>query len=567
MSTGNGVVHKLVSEDPQKLINIGALIGLHRTLCFTVDESENGTLSLDKNNRGTKMLPMHSLTLIRLEHQYPVTSTYRFAIPEVDTDCKCQCDHRNNVCTERIHPFDKCAGNSGDTSCYKTFFGNKVVNGCEEGQHSSNVCCELSFSPYRNVTYTAVQLGAPRLYAIFKYFLYRKNKDGEWDYSENKVLTLPMNGDLVDDNLGHQDLLKLKIGSQGPLHNFLMPGMYFVENKVNGDSKGQELRQQELNDIESSDMDKLGWYRENTRKFEVVKGLRKIQNQHRVTVENCVEQKYKSILEAEYYVNKKSNEDSKYYIGDTINKKYKWIESATLLTRHVSLTHKEGINIKIHLVVNLTDDKSNHNRVTFVHFPSDIEDFSGEIVTDENSNYYFNVTVYNGTGFISASIKKGLSESDEDVSKFVVPINEVNPVNKTMHIPLNIDLDVIKGENLICLRATKSKFRRGKNVCRIVEYKLLPLKDNTLSQGVVGGQSNCPECNKKIVNDFVKYLNPGEWYKNAKTWDERALILGTLAFYTALAICLILLLRTCLPVFKGLFSLMKWLFQPCCKSK
>jgi hypothetical protein len=65
--------------------------GVGNTVCFRMFESGN-------NSSGSVPDILHTLTLVRLEQYYPISQRFRFAIPEVETRCVCECQADAKIC-------------------------------------------------------------------------------------------------------------------------------------------------------------------------------------------------------------------------------------------------------------------------------------------------------------------------------------------------------------------------------------------------------------------------------------------------------------------------------------
>uniref|UniRef100_A0A0K0DU79 Col_cuticle_N domain-containing protein n=1 Tax=Strongyloides stercoralis TaxID=6248 RepID=A0A0K0DU79_STRER len=542
---------QLTSNSSTKFIKIQAPLSLHRTVCFTIDDSPNGSLAFDRDNIGD-ILPLHSLTFIRLEHEYPITQRYKFALPEVDTSCICECNLNSHVCNPQTYSlFNKCDGTENDTidtSCYNTFSSIRLKNGCSSETQFSNVCCKVRFNPYLGMSFTAVKLNKPNIYALFKYIVYKTNDKNEWNMVEDKVVKVSINGDLQSKFIDNARTIRLQLGPIGNMINTLDSGMYFVKNNPNGSPMGQDLRHQPVNDIDSSSMEKLGWYRENSFNkglYEVYKGDINLRARHLVDIIDCHDQKYQSKLEANYYINKNTGDHSKFFIADPLHTIYSWIDGAVLYDRFAFVNQKESANVVAHLSFYIKNvSNPDHRRVTFHQGASYIKNFTGEIITDDMSNHYFNVTVYEAYGLLNGVVKSGISEEDEDESSFNILVNEIGLPYKQFHIQLNHNTDLKIEEKMICISNEDSL--NSTKICKIIKLHVEDLKETVESKKWVTGKGYCEECNKKQVESFIKFLNPSAWFKDVNTIEDAAKACMSVVFYFAIFIVIIILIKSCL---------------------
>uniref|UniRef100_A0A7E4W8L9 Ovule protein n=1 Tax=Panagrellus redivivus TaxID=6233 RepID=A0A7E4W8L9_PANRE len=137
-------------------------IGVGQTVCFHGDNSTSD---------------LQTLTLTQLEQYHPISQRYRFALPEVETNCICECSAASAICQASDYAFGQCdpTGNPS-TVCHRTFFANQPTTGCirhiddheerykdgfsvpvREGE-STNKSIKLRIRPYTAHTYHMVCL-------------------------------------------------------------------------------------------------------------------------------------------------------------------------------------------------------------------------------------------------------------------------------------------------------------------------------------------------------------------------------------------------------------------------
>ena len=210
-------------------------------MCFRLfentSESEESVLSKPikdptiKNNskiNGTSFL--HTLTLTDLEQYHAITERYRFAIPELETRCICECESASSNCLADDYKYGKCGPNSAESlpsigtindrreigqdqssppsACYRTFFANQPSGtGCSTASVSPRLCCHLRFRPYLRRSFTALRLevatsSALLLYSVFAWQEVPGNgssldsERGEWLIIERRRIRVQLEGSI-----------------------------------------------------------------------------------------------------------------------------------------------------------------------------------------------------------------------------------------------------------------------------------------------------------------------------------------------------------------------------------
>ena len=91
------------SLDDGKPSNITGSIQFHMAL------NETACIRLEAN----KTLPghvglssiLHSIEFLRLEHHYNIRGKYKFGIPSITTDCKCDCAGGDTICSQTEYEY------------------------------------------------------------------------------------------------------------------------------------------------------------------------------------------------------------------------------------------------------------------------------------------------------------------------------------------------------------------------------------------------------------------------------------------------------------------------------
>ncbi|CAI4231774.1 unnamed protein product [Auanema sp. JU1783] len=528
-------------------------IGLHTTVCFRLEEDAD-TVHNQLNPKDTKGASswLHTIRLEKLEHHHPVTQAYVFAIPEVRTECFCECDATASSCTAESHQFTQCP--EGDmttedrsTSCYRTFFPNQSPIGCDAGS-SPKLCCDVKFRPYRNQSFTAVKLEQPSTFATFVYTAYDFSH-GRWHEMDKTTIRTQLDGGTQDKFLDSLRRIALSVAAGGRASHQLESGMYFANHNPGGEMDG--LRKQPLNEIMENNFDRLGWYRLEDSKlfgnfrreprFHVFNGPVRMDEIHKAKVKNCKDQTYRSVLVANNYMPDNFN------LSRPLEMIYPWIQSARLYdgtTRQAIVTHAEGTNLYITLQVT---DEGNGHRLVFFHNASRVDDFTGSIIVDSRSNRYFNLTVYGASGKINGIVKYSTNKESDEIYSFTTYVHDLSASNRSMIIPLPAVVE--GGPRMICLRSDEQ--REESSICRIVEYHESPLEidiDESTWHEMVG---RCPSCNQINLGGITKYLNPMSWVNGVSSLGEFVMMATDVFIYVAiLFVFYVVLTKIIIPIMK-----------------
>ncbi|KAI1727931.1 type I membrane glycoproteins cell-cell fusogen domain-containing protein [Ditylenchus destructor] len=585
---------------------------------------------------------LHTLTLVELEQYHAITERYRFALPEVETQCICECNSMAPTCQADEYKYGKCQSAHDPENhideptnevCYRTFFANQPVNGCASNEKDSSnksprLCCQLRFRPKANRTFTAVKLELPTTSAILRYSIYSWQRkpvklppsmvkvnvmqapnstisshnetdlmwtDG-WVELERRKVRVQLDGTVHNSFLDEQFGLKLSIlgmgGKSSP--NQLEAGMYFVEN-VKDMSTYSELRSQPLNRITEHDFHKLGWLRldEKGRPF-VQSGDIFLDKIHHARAENCAEQKYKSVLEASYYITKRgdgANQNSSvmpsmsFQLAEPLNRIHRWIRSARVYDaseRQVVITAGEGTNLDITLTTTSvndaespSEDRENISKptlISFVHNSSQLVDFTATILVDRYSNSLLNLSIYGGKGVLNGYVRQLDDWNGEDIDSFSVIVSSIshktnnistpytpNPLTDQNNLQGHIDIDVEKKENSLwgteaispsyTLANVVTRIKpyplnsiqvvclrpddtdQNKELCRPVQSIQFDLEMNTVTNEWTDGLGHCADCNRITVEGFMKYLNPANWTKGVNSVSDALMLASDIFGY------------------------------------
>lgn len=525
-------------EEIVRAVVMNVHIGLQNTICFRIG---NGSYSFGddfiERNEGDGWL--HTLTLTQLEQHHPISQQYTFAIPEVRTSCICDCNPAAEVCSAGTHSFQLCNNTHSPKNgiCYRTFHPSQSDAGCPPGSQSK-LCCEVTFTPYKNISYTAVKLEQPSTFAVFKYVAYDYTA-GLWNEKDKSTIRVNIDGRTQSRFLDSRNRIELGVSAMGKASRQLETGMYFARSNPGGEM--DELRKQPLNEINENNFERLGWYRKDADgRFAVQSGKVKMQKIHLAKVENCKEQKSQSYLDAHHYVDKNSGNDERFALGDTVERTYPWIQSAQIRdgsSRQAVVIHSEGTNLEIMLRM-----KDSDRGLSFYHDFSKLGDFTGTIIVDFKSNRYFNVTAYNATGILYGRVKKNIDKNSMDDFSFTTYIDDLRSTNKTVIVPMPEMIG--GGDRLICIRADDGM--PESEICRIIPFREDPLEINLLENTWRELEGHCPDCNKISISGFLSNLNPANWASGAASLSNFIMVTADVFFYIIIAIIAYFVITRCI---------------------
>ncbi|PAV64326.1 hypothetical protein WR25_25393 [Diploscapter pachys] len=513
-------------------------IGLGTAVCFR----------LQRRDGGLTTSWLHTIRLAKLEHHHPISQRYEFGIPEASAECKCECDQTAASCSADTHLYKDCDTNIEDQTCYRTFFPNQAPIGCAE-EDIPKMCCELKFRPLDNETYTAVKLEQPSTFATFEYKAYDYVK-GKWQEQDEKVIRTQLDLGTQDRIVDSLHKISLAVAAGGRASHQLESGMYFTKSNPGGEM--EELRMAPLNEITDNNFDRLGWYRKRADgTFHVQNGIVRLQDVHKAKSTNCKEQKYQSVLAAQFY------EPSKYNLSRPLEASFPWIQSARIYDgsrRQAVVTHSQGTNLQITLQLTQEADEAG---VEFYHNASKIRDFSGTIIVDSRSNRFLNLTVYGASGKIDGVVKFSPNPQSNDLYSFTTFVNELNVTNRSLIVPLPAIVD--DGQRMICLKADEMPLTQG--LCRIIQYYEVPLEIDLVSGTWRYHIGHCPDCNKRQYrfDSFTKFFNPSAWLNGVKSVGDGVHLVISLVGWIAVMIMVMFIIKyivyplcKCFQCLKGL---------------
>lgn len=160
--------------------NIHLNLGLHETACFHVQLEQGTTNATQQNVTKVENTFVYNGSLLYaieykgLQQMHPIRQQYTFGVPQLQSRCICDCPGGENHCVIGYN-YKNCSQSSG--ICVTTYHPHQPAVGCPYGEESE-LCCDVSIAPLKNVKYAAVYLSQPDTVAELRYRLYRSEKSG-----------------------------------------------------------------------------------------------------------------------------------------------------------------------------------------------------------------------------------------------------------------------------------------------------------------------------------------------------------------------------------------------------
>uniref|UniRef100_A0A915PHL0 Uncharacterized protein n=1 Tax=Meloidogyne floridensis TaxID=298350 RepID=A0A915PHL0_9BILA len=523
---------------------------------------------------------LHSITVLGLEQYHAITERYRFAIPEMETRCICECESGSANCAAAHYKYGQCSDEEiekdkgeekkfkSQSVCHRTFFANQPTGEhcSRHEQYSSNarLCCQLRFRAFRDRKFVALKLENAVSSVLLQYSQWswkennEKKLNGHWEELEKRKIRIQLDGAIHNTILSEISGLKLSVlGLAGAKSAGVQldAGAYFAEIGSDG-TIGELIGQMPVNRITEHDFHKLGWLRLDERNKPFVQaGEVFIDKIHHARAEDCATQRYRSVLDASYYINSDNNAfalayrnikaTTQFKIPETLNKVNKWIRSARILdsNQRIALVRvSEGLSLELTLSAQkefLEESENQKQRlITFVHNSSKLGDFTALLIVDKFSNSLLNLTLFNASGVLNGYVRPlndlyGNTEID-GFSVNVPNIEEnVKNNNNKIWMPISVQTRIkpypLGSIHLVCLRPDDGELSR--ELCRPVQSVYYELEQNTMQNEWNEAIGACKQCNKISAEGFAKYLNPANWVKGIGSVSEALMLASDILGY------------------------------------
>ncbi|CEF67375.1 Transmembrane protein 26 family-containing protein [Strongyloides ratti] len=495
-------------------------MSLNDTVCLLVS-----------NNNETNIL--YTLQYLRLEQHYPIIGSYNFGIPLVSTNCICDCPGGDKVCSISTYNYKNCS-NMGDNKniCYRTYYDSQSNTGCF-GSQKSEVCCEISFEPYKNLVYKTIKVKQPDTILVFQYKIFERIHQ-RWRLYDEDIFEIPLNKGEAKFELMGYNKIQLSV-SGGKPHRQLEPGMYFWQE---GESDKLIRGNVPINDIQETSLDKLGWMRqENNGFWSIRKGQIKIKNAHHVDIENCKLQKYKSMLNAEQFIIDTSNNNEKNISLGNILTEEPWVKSINVEDgRVMKVIHSEGISI-------FGTVKTQFKPLMLTH-SSQFSSFNGTIQLDKESNRFLNITFYEAKGTVIGMVYSSEDKTNIDiVFSVLIDGTSTREFNCIITVPGSVN-----STRYVCFHPAGDV--RGQQ-CSWLPYKSVPLPVYTVSHRWVSKVGECDRCNERGLENLFVQMDPRKWFDGINTTTELLMFIFEISIGILIVLIIITMCTKCIiPLFR-----------------
>ncbi|KHJ40608.1 hypothetical protein D918_09292 [Trichuris suis] len=510
-------------------------LGLDETACFfvEVEEAEFPTWNNDSSTRDTyNTTIMHAIHYERAHQLYPIREQYVFGIPQLSSDCICDCPGGDDHCSVG-YSYKNCTSSS-QGYCVRTYHAHQPSTGCQlPGE--ADLCCEVTVKPLRNWRFDAVYLGQPLNIARFRYYMLSKRQHN-WEIIKDEqfeaITTQPQRIELKKNSIQVQ-LSGVRAAWQ------LKESMYFY--KI-GDPHLTLRHGVPINRFHEHSVNKIGWFRwqEDKQRWDIRNGRIKIQAGHFLSTTNCQQQEYAETYNVDFYESTiKKDEDKEeqesLFLGHPVTKAEKWISNIRLVDRSVTsrqIMVEQNESPGIQLTINFNETTG----FTLYYHGSEMGDFSGVVQMDSKSNRYLNITMLKAKGTLIGEV---FDSNVEDKMEFAFSSYVGSESSRNVSILIGVPASV-NSSKWICLHPyEKADLRK----CRWISYSAEPLPLLEMPHGWVQAQGHCVDCNQLSPSNFLSYLNPANWVKGVNGWSEALAVGLEVAFYGVVALIVIALCR------------------------
>uniref|UniRef100_A0A915DTV8 Uncharacterized protein n=1 Tax=Ditylenchus dipsaci TaxID=166011 RepID=A0A915DTV8_9BILA len=478
---------------------------------FVMSLRETTCLTLEFNQTYGQNLPirvsyLHTIEYLRLEHNYAITGKYKFAIPLISQQCKCD-----------------CAG------------GDAISNtGCITSA-KSELCCQIQIDPYKDWSFQAVRLKQPDTMLILRYRIYQRlNGEKRWKQQADQHITLPLNRGVAKFVLNNDHSIQIIAHSTRP-NRQVEPGMYFWQ--IGAD--GQQLREVGMAEVG-------GW------QVECAQGTVKLTQAQHVNVQDCKAQKYTSTFNAEQFVLRSDDEDIvNYELGSTLLEDA-WVAAIDVDSnnRFIKIEHAEGAQLTLGITT--------ESRPNIIHHTSQFTGFTGAIQLDSESNRYLNLTLQNARGSFVVEVYAKDYKAVMDLV-FSIQVGDQSRAEFRTIAPVDA---TIQDKRLVCI------FPAGDyngQICNWLEYLAEPLREFKVAhRWWQQGHAECIGCNERGVDSVlaaVSYLcqiliDPRNWLDGLNSPTEFfTCVIEILLCISALLLGIAIFTKCIIPLFRCVSSI------------
>lgn len=144
---------------------VNAKLNLGETMCLKLSVENSSGRNLSGNKFPRNLTVLYTLKFAQLTQNYPIKQKYTFSIPEIESNCICDCPGGEILC-----PMSQNLGNCSKNVefCTKTYHHHQKATGCFSGREAE-VCCEVKIRPYNGIKYEAITIANPLVVGRFEY--------------------------------------------------------------------------------------------------------------------------------------------------------------------------------------------------------------------------------------------------------------------------------------------------------------------------------------------------------------------------------------------------------------
>ncbi|KAI1712319.1 type I membrane glycoproteins cell-cell fusogen domain-containing protein [Ditylenchus destructor] len=501
---------------------------------FFLSLKETTCMTLQSNNSFTIM---HTIEYLRLEHHYAITGKYKFAIPVISQQCKCDCAYGDSICTIENYHYRNCTSGA---VCYRTYRPFQSSAGCLSTP-KSELCCQIQIDPYKDWGFQAIRLKQPDTILVLHYRIYERAQSGaarrNWKMTVDKIIKVQLNRGLAKFELNEVHRIQLMAGGSRP-NRQVEPGIYFWQ--IGTDR--QRLRGGvPVNDLSETDLNKLGWFRWEQGKWNVRKGLEKITQAQHVNVNDCKSQKYTSTFNAEQFVLRSDDDDiMSFDLGASILDDA-WVAGIEIEDRYVKIEHAEGAALILAITTQSTP--------RIVHHVSQFTNFNGSIQVDSESNRYLNLTFVDARGTLIGQVFSSDSKTTMDTIFSVQTSDAVQPEFRAI---VAVD-STIRSQKLVCVYPAGDF---DGQICHWLNYVETALQEYTVTNRWQSGHYDCVGCNERGFDAVWSSIDPRNWLDGLNSPTEFfTCILEIVLCIAAILLAIVTFTKCIIPLFRCLRSI------------
>ncbi|CAI4223912.1 unnamed protein product [Auanema sp. JU1783] len=487
---------------------------------FSMALNETACVTLKVNNESSVL---HILEYVRLEQHHPISGKYTFGIPRITPSCICDCAGGESLCRMEQYNYKNC---SSSPLCYATYHPVQSNIGCI-GEQKSEACCKLKIEPYKDWTFTAIRISQPDTILVFSYRIYdRNNNNNQWRQYSEETIEVVMNKGSSKLHFNTQHKIELTVAGSRP-NREVTPGMYFVRDGTNEVRSGVPI-----NDIQTSDLGKLGWLKYKDGKWSVSNGPAKIKEKYHMDVHDCKAQIYSSTFNGEQVVISSSDEDQlNFHLGQPLSDD-PWIRTAAVQDRVVRVEHAEGVTIMIHMIT--------ETRPNILKHTSQLGDFNGAMHLGDNSVRSLKLNFSRARGTIFGRIFTSETKKDQLDMALSIQIGDSDTRNHTSTISLPASID---GKRYICFHPSGDE--EGE-LCKWINFEVEDLKTYSQAHTWQTGKGICERCNERGPEAIWAVLDPRSYMDGINSPKELIAFVFEATLVVVLILAVILVCTKCL---------------------